>query len=95
MKMNKLLKKDTSDKILIKTCVRINKSNQLELFYYDERKTLVSFCYTEGHSECCLEYMYSCKLVKQDAAEAFISAYNMRFDDEVVHIYSKRLTKGF
>ena len=91
--MSKLFKKDTSDKTLIKTCVRINKFNQLELFYYDEYRTLVSFCYAEGHNECCLEYMYSCKPVKQDTANAFISAYNMRFDDEVLHIYSKRLTK--
>ncbi len=92
--MSKLFKKDTSDKILIKTCVRLNKFNQLELFYYDDHKTLVTFTYAEGHNECHLEYMYSCKLVKQDTAEAFILAYNMRFDDEVLHIYSKRLTKG-
>ena len=93
--MNKLLKKCTSDKLYIKTCVRMNKSSQLELFYYDDNKTLVSFCYEEGHNECCLEYMYACKLVKQDTAESFISAYNMRYDDEVLHVYSKRLTKGF
>lgn len=93
--MSKLLKKDTSDKILIKTCVRLNKLNQLELFYYDEHKTLVSFTYAEGHNDCCVEYMYSCNQVEKDVAEAFISAYNMRFDDEVLHVYSKRLTKGF
>ncbi len=92
--MTKLFKKDISNKTLIKTCVRLSKSDRLELFYYDEHKTLLAFCYEEGHSECCLEYMYSCKLVKQDTAEAFILAYNMRFDDEVLHVYSKRLTKG-
>ena len=86
--------KDMSNKTLIKTCVRLNKFNQLELFYYDEYKTLVAFTYAEGHNGCCLEYMYSCKLVEQGMAEAFILAYNMRFDDEVIHIYSKRLTKG-
>ena len=82
-------------KLYIKTCVRMNKFNQFELFYYDEHKTLVSFTHAEGHNECCLEYMYSCKLVKQDTAEAFISSYNMRFDDEVMHVYSKRLTKVY
>lgn len=82
------------NKLLVKTCVRLNKSDQLELFYYDDHKTLVSFCYEEGHNECCIDYMYSCKLVKQDTAEAFILAYNMRFDDEVVHVYIKRLNKG-
>ena len=89
-----IIYKDISNKTLIKTCVRLNKFNQLELFYYDEYKTLVAFTYPEGHNECSLEYMYSCKLVEQDTAEAFILAYNMRFDDEVLHIYSKRLTKG-
>ena len=92
--MSKLFKKDTSNKTLIKTCVRLNKLNQLELFYYDDHKTLVSFTCAEGHNECCLEYMYSCKLVEQDTAESFILAYNMRSDDEVLHIYSKRLKKG-
>ncbi len=92
--MTNLFKKVISDKTLIKTCVRINKFNQLELFYYDDHKTLVAFTYEEGHNECCIEHMYSCKLVKQDAAEAFILDYNMRFDDEVLHVYSKRLTKG-
>ena len=82
-------------KLYIKTCVRINKFNQLELFYYDDHKTLVSFTYAEGHNEACLDYMYSCKPVKQNTAESFILAYNMRFDDEIMHIYSKRLTKGF
>lgn len=81
-------------KLCIKTCVRTNKFNQLELFYYDHHKKLISFCYAEGHNECCIDYMYSCKLAKQDTAEAFISAYNMRFDDEVLHTYHKRLTKG-
>ena len=94
MKMSKLFKKDTSNKTLIKTCVRINKFNQLELFYYDEYRALVSFTHAEGHNECCLAYMYSCKPVKQDTAEDFISAYNIRSDDEVLHIYSKRLKKG-
>lgn len=94
MKMTNLFKKDTSNKALIKTCVRINKSDQLELFHYDEHKTLVAFTYEEGHNECCLEYMYSCKLAEKDTAEAFILAYNMRFDDELLHIYSKRLMKG-
>ena len=78
---------------IIKTCVRINKSNQLELFYYDDHKSLVAFTYSEGHNECCIDYMYSCRQVKQDTAEAFISAYNMRFE-EVLHVYSKRLMKG-
>ena len=89
-----IIYKDMSNKVLIKTCVRLNKFNQLELFYYDEYKTLVSFTYAEGHNDCCIEYMYSCKLVEQDTAEAFILAYNMRFDDHTLHIYSKRLTKG-
>ena len=71
----------------------MNKFNQLELFYYDEHKTLVSFTHAEGHNECCLEYMYSCNLVKQDTAEAFISAYNMHSDNEVVHIYKKTFNK--
>ena len=89
-----IIYKDMRNKVLIKTCVRLNKSNQLELFYYDECKTLVSFTYAEGHNQCCLQYMYSCKLVEQDTAEAFILAYNMRFDDHTLHVYSKRLTKG-
>ena len=90
-----IIYKDMSNKTLIKTCVRLNKLNQLELFYYDEYRTLAAFTYAEGHNDCCLEYMYSCKLVEQDTAESFISAYNMRSDDEVLHVYSKRLMKGF
>lgn len=86
--------KDISKKTLIKTCVRLNKFNQLELFYYDEHKALVSFTYAEGHNEACLSYMYSCKLVDQDTADAFLLAYNMRFDDNTLHVYSKRLAKG-
>lgn len=82
-------------KLYIKTCVRLNKFNKLELFYYDDHKTLVSFCYAEGHNECFLEYMYSCNQVEKDVAEAFISDYNMRSDNEVLHVYSKRLTKRF
>ena len=95
MKMSKLFEKDASNKTLIKTCVHLNKFNQLELFYYDDHKTLVSFCCEEGNNECFLEYIYYCKLVEQDTAESFILAYNMRYDDEILHIYSKRLTKGF
>lgn len=79
-------------KALIKTSVRLNKFNQLELFYHDHHKTLNSFTYSEGHNEACLAYMYQCKPVAQDTAEAFILAYNMRFDDDTLHVYSKRLT---
>lgn len=89
-----IIYEDTINKTLIKTCVRLNKFNQLELFYYDEYKTLVAFTYAEGHNEACLSYMYSCKLVAQDTAEAFILAYNMRFKYNTLHVYSKRLTKG-
>lgn len=83
---------NTDGKALIKTSVRLNKFNQLELFYYDDyHKTLNCFTYAEGHNEACLAYMYQCKPVDQDTAEAFILAYNMRYDDDVLHVYSKRL----
>lgn len=83
---------NTQGKTLIKTNVRLNKDNRLELFYYDEYKSLVCFTYAEGHNEACLAYMYQCKPVDQDTAEAFISAYNMRYDDNILHVYSKRLS---
>lgn len=83
---------NTHGKTLIKTNVRLNKDNRLELFYYDEYKSLVCFTYAEGHNQACLSYMYQCKPVNQDTAEAFISAYNMRYDDDIIHVYSKRLT---
>lgn len=79
-------------KTLIKTSVRLNKFNQLELFYYDEYKTLNCFTYAEGHNEACLAYMYQCKPVDKDTAEAFILAYNMMYTCNVLHVYSKRLT---
>ena len=37
-----IIYKDISNKTLIKTCVRLNKFNQLELFYYDEYKKVMS-----------------------------------------------------
>ena len=91
-----IIYKDAENKVKIKTSVRLNKFNQLELFYYDEQNEITCFSYAEGHESAVpLEYMYSCKPVDKDTAEAFILAYNMRFDDEVLHVYSKRLTKGF
>lgn len=85
--------KDTSNKTLIKTCVRLNKSNQLELFYYDEYKTLVSFTYAEGHNECCLEYMYSCKMVDKLTATMFLIKYNTSYKVNVEHVFVQRLSK--
>lgn len=71
-----MIKYKTEGKVLVKTCVRLNKENQLELFYYGESSELICFTYAEGHSTACLAYMYSCKLVDSGKAEAFIFAYN-------------------
>lgn len=88
----------TEGKILIKTCVRLNKFNQLELFYYDEHDELTCFTYAEGHNVACLDYMYSCKLVDSEKAEAFILAYNNYgqscVESHILFVPSKRLYKG-
>ena len=88
-----IIYKDTSNKTLIKTCVRLNKFNQLELFYYDEYKTLVSFTYAEGHNDCRLEYMYSCKPVDKLTATMFLIKYNASYSDNVELVYAQRLRK--
>lgn len=89
-----IIYKDVVDKTLIKTSVRLNKSNQLELFFYDDHKTLNCFTFAEGHNEACLNYMYSCKAVDQDTAEAFLLVYNSHCnDDKFLHVFSKRLSK--
>ena len=85
--------KDMSNKVLIKTCVRLNKFNQLELFYYDEYKTLVSFTYAEGHNEYCLDYMYSCKPVDKLTATMFLIKYNASYSDNVELVYAQRLKR--
>lgn len=88
-----IIYKDMSNKVLIKTCVRLNKSNQLELFYYDEYKTLVAFTYAEGHNDCCLNYMYSCKLVDKLTATMFLIKYNTSYKVNVEHVFAQRLSK--
>lgn len=87
-----ILYKNIENRTQIKTCVRLNKLNQLELFYYCDNE-LNSFTYAEGHNIACLEYMYSCKLVDKETAEAFILSYNNNYNDDVIHVYSKRLYK--
>lgn len=89
-----ILYKDAENKIKIKTSVRLNKANQLELFYYDGYNELTAFTHAEGHNTACLSYMYSCKLVDKDTADAFILAYNNRFNDSTLHVHSKRLTRN-
>lgn len=89
-----IIYKDAENKIKIKTSVRLNKLNQLELFYYDDHNELTCFTYAEGHNTACLAYMYSCKLADKDTADAFILAYNNRFNDNTLHVHSKRLTRN-
>ena len=88
----------TEGRTLIKTCVRLNKFNQLELFYYDENNDLTCFTYAEGHNTACLDYMYSCKLVDSGKADAFIFAYNSYGqscnESDILFVPSKRLFKG-
>lgn len=87
----------TEGKTVIKTCVRLNKFNQLELFYYDENNELTCFTYAEGHNIASLAYMYSCKLVDSGKAEAFIFAYNSYCqscnESDLLFVPSKRLYK--
>ena len=66
--------KGFEDKLKIKTSVRLNKDNGLELFYYDEYLNLVSFTFKEGHNGACLAYMYQCKPVSKEYAESFLCA---------------------
>ena len=78
---------------IIKVSVRLNKSDNLEMFYYDEHKSLVSFCYEEGHNIVCLQYMYSCKKADIDISKAFIQKYNAGYEDRVQFIYAQKLKR--
>lgn len=92
-----MIKRNTQGKITIPTVVKLDKElNRLELFYIDENNEITSFCYAEGHNIACKEYMYSLSHVDQDTAEAFITAYNLRYldTDNYINVYSKRLTKA-
>lgn len=78
--------RNTKGKITVPTVVKLDKKlNRLELFYY-----------AEGHNIACKEYMYSLSHVDKETAEAFITAYNMRYldTDNCINVYSKRLTKA-
>ena len=92
-----IIYKDLKDKTLIKTCVRLNKFNQLELFYYSDDNTITCFTYAEGYNECCIGYMYDCKLVDASTADAFTFSYNSmnaHIDDGVLFTPSKRIYRG-
>ena len=92
-----MIKYNTEGKILVKTCVRLNKFNQLELFYYSDKNTITCFTFAGGHNECCIRYMYDCELVDSAKAEAFILAYNglyAHIEDKYLNIPSKRIYSG-
>lgn len=78
----------------INCVVRVDSNNELNLFYYDERKDLVTFTLSEGHSNACLEYMYSCKpCTDNEAAQSMVDRYNSIGDDSVVFKLKKRLSR--
>lgn len=92
-----MIKYKIEGRALIKTCVRLNKMNQLELFYYGVNG-LECFTFAEGHNVSSLQYMYDCELVDQAKAETFLFAYNSYYsniDNERLHVYSKRLSSKF
>ena len=60
----------------INCVVRIDRNNELNLFYYDERGDIVCFTLSEGHSNACLQYMYSCNPCTDNAAaQAMVGRY--------------------
>lgn len=77
--------------------VRMNKDNQLELFYYNRdnqgRKWLGCFTKQEGHSECCLGYYKDTKPCKDKAqAQSFVDSYNrIAPQDGVIFVLKQRL----
>lgn len=84
----------------INCVIRLAKFNDdLELFYYDERKDLTCFSMTYGHSMACLEYMYNdtlpLKTENQSAqAQALLDSYNaIDNDGSVVFVLKKRLNR--
>ena len=92
-----MIMQNMKGKVTIPTVVKLDKKlNRLELFYIDEYNEITSFCYAEGHNIACKEYVYSLSHVDLATAEAFITAYNMRYSDtdKYINIYSKRLTKA-
>ena len=81
---------------IVKCCVRKNHLGNLELFYYDGNQ-LCCYSNEEMHNDCCLQYMYHCKLVDDNTAQIFIDEYNNRYsylDYNPTYVSSKRLNRG-
>ena len=81
-------------KTYINCVIRIDRNNELNLFYYDEMGDIVCFTLSEGHSNACIQYMYSCKPCSDNStARAMVDRYNSIGDDSVVFKLKKRLTR--
>lgn len=83
--------RQTEGKQQIKTVVKLNREDVLELFYKNDDE-IICFTFKEGHNYCCIRYFYDQKHVDQSTAEAFLTAYNLGNEgNNEIFVYSKRL----
>lgn len=68
--------------MVIKCQVRRNKvNNELELFYYDEYRDTVCFCFSEGHNNASHRYrLEDCKPAALDVQKEFINKVQKYYD---------------
>jgi len=72
------------------------KFDRVEMFYYDEHKTLVCFSMEESHGEACYEYYLSLKPIdtkNQKQCDAYRAIAKYYVDDDTKIRVMKRLKR--